>query len=390
MAGAARLEAFRAQIAPIAAITLFGLSISLSQPLFGLLLERMGASGTAIGFNHAATAISTVVFAPVMPAILARLGLARLMVWSTLLMAATLLAAGLWHDFWFWMAMRVAFGFAGTVLFFGSEYWIVAAAPDAARGRVVAIYSISVSGAFLAGPLVLAAVGIDGIAPFAVAAALTLLGLPPILWGRASAPDPGDAAPASPAAAVGFFRSDPSIVWGVALFGMIEFGVLGLVPVWAVRSGLSEGQAVVLLALFAFGGMVLQWPIGWAADRLNRRVLMIAGGGACLAMPLTMIAAAPALPWLWVAMFVWGGLSVALYTVALTEVGARYRGVRLSEANAAIILAYGIGALAAPVALGLAMDAVPPDGLLWLSAAVAGAYALLLVLRWGRRPADSA
>lgn len=390
MSLAVRVEAVRAQAAPIAAITLFGLSISLSHPLFGLLLERMGASGTAIGFNHAATAVSTVVFAPIMPAILARVGLARLMVWSTLLMAGTLLAAGLWQDFWFWMVMRVAFGFAGTVLFFGSEYWIVGAAPDASRGRVVAVYSIFVSGAFLLGPLVLGAVGVEGLAPFAVAAGLTLAGLPPILWGRDSAPDPGEATPPSPAAAVGFFRSDPSLVWGVALFGLIEFGVLGLVPVWAVRSGLSEGQAVVLLALFAFGGMVLQWPIGWAADRFSRRLLLIAGGAACLAMPLLMIATAPGVGWLWAAMFVWGGLSVALYTVALTEVGARYRGARLSEANAAIILAYGVGALFAPVALGLAMDAIPPDGLLWLSAAAAGAYAVLLMLRWRRRPADSA
>lgn len=387
---AVRVEALRTLIAPIAAITLFGLSISLSQPLFGLLLERMGVSGTAIGFNHAATAISTVVFAPVMPAILARFGLVRLMVWSTVLIAATLLAAGLWHDFWFWMAARVLFGFAGTVLFFGSEYWIVGAAPDASRGRVVAVYSISVSGAFLAGPLVLGAVGVEGLAPFAVAAGLTLAGLPPILWGRASAPDPADAGSTSPAAAIGFFRSDPSLVWGVALFGLIEFGVLGLVPVWAVRSGFSEGEAVVLLALFAFGGMVLQWPIGRAADRMDRRMLLILGAVTCLAMPLVMIAATPAPGWLWLAMFLWGGLSVALYTVALTEVGARYRGTKLSEANAAIILAYGVGALLAPVALGLAMDAVPPDGLLWLSAAAAGAYALLLVLRRSGRTADSA
>jgi len=58
MARPASRTALRAQIAPIAAITLFGISLSMSYPLFGLLLERMGASGAMIGLNSMAAAIA--------------------------------------------------------------------------------------------------------------------------------------------------------------------------------------------------------------------------------------------------------------------------------------------------------------------------------------------
>lgn len=393
MASEGRLGTLRGQIAPITAITLFGLSVSISFPLFAVLLERMGVSGAGIGLNQTGAALAIVVFAPLMPVILARVGLARLMLVSTVLLAAALMAAPLWQNVWYWAVLRIVLGFAGTALFYASEYWIVGAAPDSSRGRIVALYTVFVSGAFMAGPMILRIVGIDGVTPFLIAAGATLAGVVPILWGRDHAPPAEDAAPPSPFAALRFFRTDPSIVWGVTLFGMIEFGALGLIPVWAVRSGMAEGPAVTLLAFFAAGSIAFQWPLGHAADRHDRRLLLLAAGIACLAAPAAMVWAAPVFWILAAAMVLWGGLSVGLYSLALTEMGARYRGVRLSEANAAIILGYGFGAVGAPVALGSAMDLVPPHGVLWLAAIAAAAYVGLLTWRIHadrRKPLDSA
>jgi predicted MFS family arabinose efflux permease len=56
----------------------------------------------------------------------------------------------------------------------------------------------------------------------------------------------------------------------------------------------------------------------------------------------------------------------------------------LAVANAAIILAYGIGALISPVMFGLAMDAIPPDGLPIASAVLALAYLILMLIRIAR------
>lgn len=374
IAPAAAIGALRGQVAPITAITLFGLSMSMSYPLFGLLLERMGASGLAIGINQTGPALAIIAVAPVMPVLTVRLGLARVMVGATVLLAATMLLMPLWQDFWYWTTLRLVSGAAATALFFASEYWIVGAAPDASRGRIVGIYTMAVSAAFMAGPVLLRAIGIGPVLPFLVSAAIVLLGLLPILWGRDSAPVPEPEGIAGPRAQLSFFRTDPSVVLGVVLYGTIEFGVLGLVPVWAVRSGVTEAGAVTLLALFGLGSIALQWPVGWAADRYDRLRLLRLAGAACVAVPLGLILAAPVFGPMATGMVVWGGLAVALYSLALIEMGARYRGARLAEANAAIILGYGFGALAAPMAAGLAMDLVPPDGLMWLAAGLAAAY----------------
>jgi MFS family permease len=375
---------FSAQIAPIAAITLFGVSMSMSYPLFGLMLERTGTSGALIGVNTMASAVARVVGAPAMPALLRRIGIGRLMTGAALALAVLMLAIPMYQGFWYWTGLRLIYGFAGTVLFFASEYWIVAAAPEIGRGRIIAIYALCVSGGFALGPLILSLTGLDGILPFAVASAVVLFGLGPILWGLSSAPEADSEDPPSPFAALRVFVTDPGVVFAVVLFGTIEFGALALFAVWGVRSGLSEADAALLLSVFALGAMVLQMPLGWAADRFDRRgVLAVAAAGSAIA-PLAIVTAGSSFWIMAAAAAFWGAISVGLYSVALTEIGARYRGAKLAVANAAIILGYGIGALISPVIFGMSMDAIPPDGLLIASAVLAFAYLILMLMRIAR------
>ena len=367
--------------APIAAITMFGVSLSMSYPLFGLMLERMGASGALIGVNTATAAIAMVAGAPVMPLLLRRCGFGLLMIGAALVLAAMMLAAPLYQGFWYWTAVRLVYSFAATVLFFASEYWIVTAAPEMSRGRIIAVYALCVSGGFALGPLILSQTGFDGFLPFAAAAAVVLVGLVAILLGLSSAPKTGEEAPPSPFAALRVFATDPGVVFAVALFGAIEFGAMALIAVWGVRSGLSEADAAILLAVFAVGAMVLQLPLGWAADRFNRRKLLVVIAAGSAVAPLAMIAAGPTFWLMATAVACWGGISVGLYSVALTEMGARYKGGELAVANAAVILGYGVGALVSPVLFGLAMDTIPPNGLLFASAAFALAYLVLMLAR---------
>jgi MFS family permease len=381
-----RLDAMRGQIAPVAAITVFGLSIALSHPLLGLLLERMGASGLAIGFNTMAAAIANVLFAPLFPRVMARVGMGRLLVGSGVALAALMLVFPLVPGFWAWTALRLLFGVFAAAIFFASEYWIVAAAPEGRRGRVIAVYTISLSASFVIGPLLLKLTGVEGLAPFALGAAVLLAGLLPVIWGLSSIPPSEPGAPPSPLATLRFFATDPVVLWGVVVFGAIEFGAVALLPVWAVRSGLTEGESVMVMASFAAGAILFAPLLGWMADRFDRRRLLLAAGAGSAAAPLAMIALAPAL-WPVIGCGVlWGAAAVGLYTLALTELGARYAGARLAEGNAAVVFAYGLGALVSPVALGQAMDAVPPDGLLWLAAAAALGYALLALVRIRTRP----
>lgn len=371
--------------APIVAISVVSISLSLTIPLYSLLLERMGASGTLIGLNHTMSALAMVLTAPILPAVVKRTGLVPLMLAALAVMALTLPTIALFPSPWWWGFLRFCWGVAGSTLFFASEFWLVAVAPDRMRGRLIAIYSIVLAGCYMLGPIVLNLTGIDSFWTYAVPTGIVLSAGIPILLGRRSAPLGRHGAATHLLAPLRFFRTDPIIMWGVVLFGVIEFGGNSLITVWGLRSGFSQEAAVALVFWIALGAMTFQLPIGWAADRLDRRCMLLVAGIGSAAAPVAMALSAASYPAVAAGAVLWGGIAVALYTLALTELGARYSGARLAEGNAAVILAYGFGALASPTAFGAAMEAVPPDGLLWLAAAAAAAYVMLVAWRLRRR-----
>ncbi|MEM8791529.1 MAG: MFS transporter [Pseudomonadota bacterium] len=373
-------------IVPVIGMAVAGITFSYVWPLFALLLEREGYSGLMIGLSATASAMMMVVGAPVMPRILARFGLVQLMAGSALATAFVILAAGVWNDYWWWMLLRLVLGFSGTAMFFAAEYWLVEIAPPDRRGRIVAIYAIVLSTSYGAGPLLLNFLGLESAATFLVPAAIVAASIFPILWGKRGAPEARVEGAASPLQTLSYFRSDPLIMWGVVMFGAIEFGALGLLSVWGVRSGLVEADALALLTWLAFGSILFQLVMGWSADRFDRRRLLLLAGVLSGIAPF-MIALSGieyVLIVFWV--IIWGGMAVSLYTLALTELGARYEGPALAAGNAAVVLAYGIGALAAPAAFGRAMDWIDPDGLLYFAAFGAAAYALLAIWRITVKP----
>ena len=372
--------------APIAAISVVSISLSLTWPLYSLLLERSGASGTLIGLNHTMSSLAMVLTAPLLPAVVGRVGLVPLMLCGLAVMAVTLPTIPLIPSIWWWSFLRFLWGVAGSTLFFASEYWLVAVAPDRLRGRLIAVYSIVLAGCYMLGPLILNLTGVDSWLTYAVPTAIVLAAAVPVVLGRRLVPSRGHGARARPLSTLRFFRSDPLILWGVVLFGVVEFGGNSLITVWGLRTGYVQELAVALVFWISFGSMLFQLPIGWAADRLDRRKMLAVAGLGSAAAPVAMALLSDSYAAAAAGAVLWGGLAVALYTLALTELGARYSGGTLAEANAAVILAYGLGALVSPTAFGTAMELVPPDGLLWLAAAAALVYVALAGWRLRRRP----
>ena len=105
-----------------------------------------------------------------------------------------------------------------------------------------------------------------------------------------------------------------------------------------------------------FGAIVLQLPIGWLGDQMDRRrlaqILGLLSVGGALLWPLVMHD-----PWLaYPLLFVWGGVFVGIYTLMMAVVGSRYQGAELVGIYAVMGLVWGLGALLGPTLAGLAMD----------------------------------
>ena len=112
-----------------------------------------------------------------------------------------------------------------------------------------------------------------------------------------------------------------------------------------------------------FGSIVLQMPIGWLSDRFSRIATLRLCGAIGLLGALLLAGIAPSPMLLFGLLFAWGGIASGIYPVALSMAGDRFRGTELVAVNAAMIIAYGLGALAGPPLGGAAMDLLNTRGL---------------------------
>ncbi|MGB0507551.1 MAG: MFS transporter [Pikeienuella sp.] len=379
---------FGGVVAAIAAITIFSFGMSLSIPLFAIVLERMGLQGWMIGLNGSASALAMTLGGAILPIILRRTNVPNMIIWAVVIMAALLIIMPLIPNPWVWFVLRFVFGFAGICMFFCSEIWIVTTTPEKTKGKWIGIYGLFLSIGFLAGPTLLRIVGTEGLTPFLIGAAIVSIALIPVILarkaGRELPRDGADDTPFKPLAVFSYFKSDPAVMGAVFLFGVVEFGCMGLIPVWSVRNGLPEQTALLLVALLAAGNLITNVPMGLISDRFDRRKILLVCSIFCLLAAFAMPALARETWPLWIVTAFWGGLAVGLYVIALHEMGARYSGAAFARANAAFMTAYGGGALVSPLLMGAALDLWPPHGMFFVLGGASLAYIALLTLR--RRP----
>ncbi len=368
-----------ALIAAISAITAVGIAIGLGLPLLSVILEKRGVSSTMIGLNSAMAGVAAMAAAPAATWLARRLTVVTTMLLAILVAAISAFGFYFADQLWMWFPLRVVFYGAITILFVLSEFWINTAAPPSRRGFVLGIYATVLSLGFAAGPLIFAAVGSEGILPFAIGSAAILAAAIPILIARHENP-PISSSPNHPFMRYIFLV--PTATAAVFVFGAVESGGLSFFVVYASRTGFTESQAALLLTSIGLGNVLFQIPIGLVADRIgDRRVLLslfaVIGLIGSLALPFLIhdwrMAAA--------VLLVWGGSVAGLYTVGLAHLGDRLHGADLASANAAFVFCYALGMLIGPQTIGVAMDVWSNDGFAW---SLAFFFALYVALSFGR------
>jgi MFS family permease len=350
-------------IAAIASVTVFGLSVGQAGPLLSLLLEQRGTDVTLNGLNAGATFIGVIVGPLLAPRLVQRFGVRSFVLVCFGLDIALFLAMKPLDSLVAWFVLRPLGAAVGSSIFTTGEAWINQLAGDAGRGRIIGIYAAALSAGFGTGPLVLSLTGIEGWPPFLVNAAICAVAMLPLFGVGDAARSFGRERGAGP---LSMFARAPAIVAAVAVFGLYESALMSLLPIWGVRSGLTERLAAATVSSVYFGAIALQPLIGWLSDGISRQAALRLCGAMGLVGAATLLWV-PATPLvLFGLLFVWGGVASGIYPVALSMAGDRFRGGDLVSINAAIIVAYGLGALVGPPIGGAAMDIRNPQGLLWL------------------------
>ncbi len=356
---------------------IFGLTYGLSAPLLALTLTQMGYDQGFVGANAAMHAVGVLLVAPLLPRLAWRLG-PKLPITAALLVAALTLALfPVMPAVWLLFPLRLLLGVASETMFVMSETWLNHLSDEASRTRTIATYTAALSVGFALGPVILTTVGTEGLLPFLIASGIALVALFSVAmpWVRAPAFErPSHSNP------LRYLALAPVALAATLVNAAIETAGMSFLPLYAMRLGWDEQAATLLLSVLLLGAIVMQLPIGWLGDRMDRRRLVIGLGIAsalgALAWPYAI--GSPILAY--VLLFVWGGLFVGIYTVMMALVGSRFHGGDLVSIYAVMSVAWGAGAFVGPSAAGLAMD-LSPHGLPYFAATACIAFTILAVLR---------
>jgi len=372
---------WRSLLPILAACAAIGLQAGVALPLVPLALERQGVDRLTIGIISAAWGVGMLATATRIPHLAGRLGAVPLIFLSLVIGAAISVAYTLTESPAIWFCLSLAHGVVGGVPWVVSEIWINTVVDERRRGRAVGVYAMLVAGGMALGPFILQVVGVYGPIPFLTSAALALMVAVPLLTSWKSAPA---IAPTTDGGFATVVIVAPLAMLAAFACGLGEQVAFSFLPVYAVGSGVSPQSGAMWLSLFVIGNLVLQWPIGWLADHLDRRAVLAgcALASAALVMLLSVLPASSIV--VLGVVLLWGGISFAIYPVGLALLGRRFRGGDIARANTAFTMLYILGGLVGRPIVGAAMDALGNPGLGWSLAffyALAGVAALLALRR---------
>jgi MFS family permease len=360
-----------------------GLIFGFLPPLIALSLSRLGYSSFAIGAVTAASLIAVILCGPFYPRVISRLGLKRCIVSGIIFAAGILLLMPLWPSLPAWFVLRFVAGCALGLVWIASEIWMNSASGTESRGAVMGVYGTVFSIGIVAGPVLLEFTGTQGAKPFIVGAGCLILTLLPLALLRRATGAAQEFAPLR--GLPGVLKNAPIVMLAAFVAGLVESADLTLLPLFGLHSGLDERAALLLVAVFMAGNVILQVPIGLLADRYGRKFLLgLCALTSCIG-PLLLQASLASPLLLWPLLFVWGGTLYAFYSQGVALLGEEFAVEDLATANTAFVMVYCMGGVIGPSAGGKAMDLWPIRGLPFLLSGAALLMLAGLALSFARR-----
>jgi MFS family permease len=285
---------------------------------------------------------------------------------------------------WAWAVMRMSAGLAVAGCYTIVEAWLQAKVTNATRGRAMGVYrAVDITGS-LAAQLIIAVLPPAAYVSYTILALLTCSALFPLVLTRAVAPETG-AAP----------RLRPALAWArspLAAMGVVVSGVTGAAfrmvgPLYGIAVGLSPDVIALFLAAYVLGGGLAQLPVGWLADRFDRRWVLIGLSVAAVAACGLTLAVGQAGP---VAVFLAAGFfgftTFPIYSVSTAHAHDFAEPLERVELSAALMFLYGVGAIASPLIASVLIAGYGPVGMFGFIAAAHVALVIFGFWRMRRRP----
>ncbi|MEL6450724.1 MAG: MFS transporter [Pseudomonadota bacterium] len=319
------------------------------------------------------------------PRLMGSVGHSRAFAAFTALGAIGLIAHMMIVDAVAWAVMRVASGMCVAGCYTVIEAWLQAKVTNATRGRTMGVYRGIDMGASLAAQLVIGVLEPASYISYNILAIVCCAALLPLTLTTVKPPETPTAPRLRPSLA---FQRSPLAAAGVivAALSSASFRMVG--PIYGQEVGLTAQQIAWFLAAFVLGGALAQVPVGWLADKFDRRWVMIWLSGAAMCSCLLTVAIAGAgTAAIMLSAGLFGLTTFPIYSVAAAHAHDFADSSERVELSAALMFYFALGAIAAPFTASALIDAYGPPALF---AMVAVGHAVLIVFGLARMRARAA
>ncbi|GAB4383487.1 MFS transporter [Albidovulum sp.] len=338
-----------------------------------LLMVGNGIQGTLLGIRGGIEGFSTAQMSYVMaayflgflfgsrmtPEMIRRVGHVRVFAALGSMISAVLVAYAAAPDWIAWMLMRAVIGFSFSGVYITAESWLNNSTTNETRGQALSLYMIMQMIGIIAAQALLNLGDPSGYILFVIPSILVSLAFTPILLSVSPAP-PFEAT--KPLSFIALYRASPLGCVGMFLLGGIFAAQFGMSSVWGTAKGLTVREISIFVAATYAGGLVFQYPIGWASDRIGRRplILWLSVLGAVAMLWATLFD--PGFGGLLVVAVMMGGISNPLYSLLVASTNDFLAVEDMAAASAGLIFINGLGAITGPVITGWVMDRIGPEG----------------------------
>ncbi|MBF9041822.1 MFS transporter [Rhodobacterales bacterium HKCCE4037] len=284
---------------------------------------------------------------------------------------------------WAWMLFRVALGFSLSGVYVTAESWLNNSATNETRGQALSAYMLMQMMGLVAGQGILAAGDPSGWVLFIIPSILVSLSFAPILL--SAVPTPAIEA-TRPMSLRQLYVASPFAFVSMMFMGGVFAGQFAMAPVYATEVGLSLGQLSLFISSFFIGAIVLQYPIGWASDRMDRRLLIIGASVAGAIVAVGGMFLVNSFVALIVIALLSGGLAQPLYALVLAYANDYLAPEDMAAASGGMLFVNGVGAITGPPAMGLLMSAIGPAGFWLFLAGILTGVSVYGLYRMTQRP----
>jgi MFS family permease len=353
------LPVIRNSWALLLGITLLMIGNGIQGTLLGVRGEVEGFSTWAMSIVMTAYFAGFLLGSQIVPGLIRKVGHVRVFAALGSLASGGLILYPVLTDPVSWTLLRLLLGFCFCGVYIVSESWLNNTTTNETRGRALSLYLIAQMVGIVAAQALFALGDASDYTLFVIVSVLVSLAFTPILLSVTPVPPFETTKPMSFKA---LYKVSPLGFVGIFLLGAVFSGMFGMAGVFGALAGLAPAQIALFVSAIYVGGLVLQYPLGWLSDRVDRRRMVIAGA---------MVAAVACgfgfseLGGFWgllASAFVIGGMANPLYGLLLAYTNDFLETDDMASASARLLFVNGVGAVGGPLVTGWLMGAVGPEG----------------------------